>query len=215
MQGYAEHEALLIASCGPVDTAAWDRTPRPADVFDMKGVVDALLSDLRVPDVAMEAVYESSDLTQHHLTITAQGAPIGMIATLAPALTADYDLEQDVCIAELDWAAVIALAAPHLERRFTPVQRFPVVERDLAVVVDDATPAGAMLDAIRAAGEPLLNAADVFDLYQGKGIPEGQKSVAFTLRFGADRTLTDSEVDANMRAILTALQSNFDAELRG
>ncbi len=215
VQGYAEHEALLIASCGPVDTAAWDRTPRPADVFDMKGVVDALLRDLRVPDVAMEAVYESSDLTQHHLTITAQGAPIGMIATLAPALTADYDLEQDVCIAELDWAAVIALAAPHLERRFAPVQRFPVVERDLAVVVDDATPAGAMLDAIRAAGEPLLNAADVFDLYQGKGIPEGQKSVAFTLRFGADRTLTDSEVDAKMRAILTALQSNFDAELRG
>ncbi|NBB88060.1 MAG: phenylalanine--tRNA ligase subunit beta [Bacteroidetes bacterium] len=215
VSGYAEHEALLIASSGPVHSAAWDRAPRPADVFDIKGVVDALLRDLRVPDVSMEAVYEPTDLMQHHLAITAQGAPIGIIATLTSDLTADYDLEQDVCIGELDWAAVIALAAPHLERRHTPVQRYPVVARDLAVVVDDATPAGAMLDTIRSAGKPLLNTADVFDLYQGEGIPEGQKSLAFTLRFGADRTLTDAEVDAQMKDILQALQSTFDAELRG
>jgi len=94
------------------------------------------------------------------------------------------------------------------------VQRYPVVERDLAVVVDAATPAGAMLDVIRATGAPLLNAADVFDVYQGEGIPEGHKSLAFTMRLGADRTLTDAEVDAQMEAILQALRSTFDAELR-
>lgn len=214
VSGYAEHEALLVASSGPVGTTAWDQTPRSADVFDVKGVIEALLQELRVPDVAMTAVYEPTDLTQHHLTITAQGAPIGMIATLTADLTAAYDLEQEVCIAELDWAAIVALAAPHLERRPTPVQRYPVVERDLAVVVDAATPAGAMLDVIRATGAPLLKAADVFDVYQGEGIPEGQKSLAFTMRLGADRTLTDAEVDAQMEAIVKALRSTFDAELR-
>lgn len=214
--GYAEHESLLIASTGITTQAGWDTRAQHADIFDLKGVVESLLEELRIPDVSMEPVYDSTDLTKHHLRITAfDGARyIGVIAELSDELAEAYDQESAVCAAELDWSALVELAAPHLERSYEPVSRFPVVERDLAVVVDEATPAGAMLDEIRNTGEPLLKHAGIFDLYDGKGIPDGKKSIAFTMRFGADRTLTDAEVDEQMTRILRQLEEAFGAVLR-
>jgi phenylalanyl-tRNA synthetase beta chain len=88
------------------------------------------------------------------------------------------------------------------------------VERDLAVLAGAGQPVGPMVETIRTTGAPLLNTVDVFDVYEGEGIEEGTKSLAFTLRFGADRTLTDDEVDEQMRAIVDKLQAEHGAQLR-
>jgi phenylalanyl-tRNA synthetase beta chain len=99
-------------------------------------------------------------------------------------------------------------------RNYEPVSRFPVVDRDLAVLVHTDQPVGPLQATIRDAGAPLLRRVDVFDVYTGEGIDEDTKSVAFTLRFGADRTLTDEEVDAQIDTIVDALEQDHNARLR-
>ena len=214
--GYAEHEALLIALSGPHAPTGWDTAPRDTDVFDLKGIVERLLADLPLPDVSMDVADDpDSDVEAYHLRIQSGETPIGHLAQGTHAVAEAHDLETPVFVAEFDWDAITALAAPRLRTTVAPVSRFPVVERDLAVLVAADQPVGPLLEAIRTTGAPLLQHADVFDLYEGEGIGDEEKSVAFTLRFGANRTLTDDEVDAVIDAIVQALERSVGATLRG
>ncbi len=88
------------------------------------------------------------------------------------------------------------------------------MDRDLAVLAPADQPVGPMQATIRDAGAPLLRRVDVFDVYEGEGIEDNTKSVAFTLRFGADRTLTDDEVDGQIDTITDALDRKHNARLR-
>ena len=213
--GYAEHEALLVALTGPHAPTGWDTDPRDADFYDLKGIVERLLDDLPLPDVSMEvADTPDAEVETYRLRVCSGETPIGHLAQVTPDVAAAHDLETPVFVAEFNWDAITAKATPHLRTTVEPVSRFPVVERDLAVLVAEEQPIGPLLDTIREHGAPLLQSADVFDLYAGEGIPDGQTSVAFTLRFGADRTLTDDEVDAIIDAVIEALESSFGATLR-
>ena len=214
VSGYAEHESLLIAMSGPAQTGGWDVEERLVDLFDLKGVVAALFETVRLPDLEFTPVHEPTDVSTHHLTIRSGGAPVGVLARVAPSVAGDFDLDDAVFVAELNWDLVVEKAASRLHRRFVPVSRYPVVERDLAVVVDRSQPVGPLMEAIRTAAGDLLQDVDVFDLYEGEHIGEGRKSVAFSLRFGADRTLLDDEVDERVRSAVEALRRDHGAELR-
>ena len=105
-----------------------------------------------------------------------------------------------------------ALEQPQLE----PLARFPGLDRDLALVLDRDTPHEGVAAAIRDAAGTLLERVALFDLYQGPQVPEGKKSLAYTLRFRApDRTLTDAEADDAMSRITAAVRSGLGALVRG
>ena len=217
--GYSEHPALLVALSGPHAPTGWDTEPRDADLFDLKGTVETLLEDLRVPDRRVRprdagAVDEAPPVTQHHIDVAAGDTPLGTVARVRDDVAADFDLDTPVFVAEFHWAALVGSATAEQHRDYEPVSRFPVVDRDLAVLVPANQPVGPLQRAIREAGAPLLRRVDVFDTYAGAGIDEDTKSVAFTLRFGADRTLTDEEVDARLDAIVERLAANHGARLR-
>ena len=212
--GYREHESFLMGMSGPRGAAAWDAAPPPADFFDLKGEVEALLDALRIPDATMTPAPTATPLTAYHVEVHGGGERLGVVARLSDELAEAYDLKEPVFFAELNWRSLVRLAAPHLRVRYAEVSRFPVVERDLAVLVERDRPVGPMLDAIRAAGGRLLREATVFDLYEGERIGPGRKSVAFALRFGADRTLTDAQVDRRIAAIVERLRKEHGAELR-
>jgi phenylalanyl-tRNA synthetase beta chain len=212
--GYAEHEALLIALSGPASRTGWDTPAREADLFDLKGTVEALLETLGLQDVAMTPAYAETSLTGYHLTLTAGETVLGHLARLSDEQADASDLRAPVYFAELDWEALVQQALPTLDVRYAPVSRFPVVARDLAAVVARETPVGPLLATIRAAGRPLLREAAMFDLYVGEPLAPDQKSVAFTLRFGADRTLLEEEVEAALAVILAALRDQHGAVLR-
>ncbi|WP_263840847.1 phenylalanine--tRNA ligase subunit beta [Salinibacter sp.] len=217
--GYSEHPALLVALSGPHAPTGWDTEPRDADIFDLKGTVETLLDDLRVPDRRVRprdagAVDEAPPVTQHHIDVAAGDTPLGTVARVRDDVAADFDLDTPVFVAEFHWAALVGSATAEQHRDYEPVSRFPVVDRDLAVLVPANQPVGPLQRAIREAGAPLLRRVDVFDTYAGAGIDEDTKSVAFTLRFGADRTLTDEEVDARLDDIVERLAANHGARLR-
>lgn len=213
--GYAEHDSLILAASGPSGRSGWNHEPHTVDFFDLKGAVETLLDTLHIPDVQMTAAYEPTSVTAHHLALTSGDTPLGIVARLSDEMAAASDLKAPVFFAELDWSTLVGLATPHVERSYTLISRYPVVDRDIALIVNRDEAAGPMMATIREAGAPLLQGVDVFDLYEGEHIGEGKKSVAFALRFGADRTLTDQEVDERIAAILKQLEQQHDAVLRG
>ncbi|MGI9174242.1 MAG: phenylalanine--tRNA ligase subunit beta [Rhodothermales bacterium] len=213
--GYAEHESVLLALSGPRREARWDTSAEEVDFFDAKGAVEALLEALRIPDVVMTPHDHATPLMAYHLSVRSGETALGTVARLSDGVAGDLDLSAPVYFAELDWHRLTVLAERHQKPVYEPVSRFPVVERDLAVVVDRAQPAGALLNAIEEAGRPLLQDVSVFDLYEGDRLASGKKSLAFRLRLAAARTLKDKEVDKQIRRIVQALQDRFGAELRG
>ena len=215
VSGYDEHPALLIGLSGPHAPTGWDIDPREADVFDLKGTVEALLEDLRLPELTMTPRgTDESPITTHQLDIAAGGTPLGTLARVRDDVAEDFDLDAPVFVAEFNWATLVEQASAQLKRSYEAVSRFPVVDRDLAILVPADQPVGPLQATIREAGAPLLRRVDVFDVYEGEGIADDEKSVAFTLRFGADRTLTDEEVDETIQSIVGALEHRHAATLR-
>lgn len=128
-------------------------------------------------------------------------------------MAANYGIDGEVYCAELNFTALLRSLAP--ENLYTPLPRFPSVERDIAVVCDEALTVAEVEACIESAGGKLLKAVSLFDVYRGKGIPEGKKSLAFSLTLRADdRTLTDGDSEAVMNKILEQLESTLGAVLR-
>lgn len=213
--GFAEHEALIIGLSGPHAPEGWDVQPRLTDFFDLKGLLETLLATLHLSDrIALIPAETPAPTAAYQVNLVADGQVLGTLARLSDTLQEAYELRAPLYYAELNWDAFVALAYPVQQRRYQSFSRFPEVARDLAVLVDQDQPVGPLLETIRKAGGDLLRYVGIFDVYEGKRIPSGKKSVAFSLRFGANRTLTDEEVDACVATILQQLQQQFGAQLR-
>ncbi len=212
--GYAESESFLMAMSGAHANVAWDTHQRELDFFDLKGVIHHLLASLRIREYRVSEAHEQTDLTAYHMEVYSGNRRLGYMARLSDHYAQLNGLKSPVFFAELDWEALVLAATPNLIVKYRDVSRFPVVDRDLALVVDRTAPAGPMINTIKKAGRPLLQDVGVFDQYIGKGVDPSKKSIAFSLRFAADRTLTDKEVDAQVKAIIEQLARKHEATLR-
>ena len=141
------------------------------------------------------------------------GVQIGLLGQVHPLVARNYGIDAEIYAAELDFTALTTLVQP--EKTYHPLPKYPAVSRDIAVVCDEAVTVGALTDCIRKAGGKLLRDVRLFDIYRGKGIDDGKKSVAFSLTLRADdRTLTDSDSDGAVSAVMTALETAHGAKLR-
>ena len=141
-----------------------------------------------------------------------EGRQLGYLGELHPTVGVTLRVEGRLVAFEIDVEPL--LAASHIPRA-QPLPRFPAVQRDLAVVVEDHVAASSLLAAIEETGGDLLEMAWAFDEYHGSQVPEGHKSIAFTLTFRSpERTLTDAEVDKVMAEIKLALEKRFHARFR-
>ncbi|WP_420455645.1 phenylalanine--tRNA ligase subunit beta [Rubrivirga sp.] len=213
VEGYHEHTSLAVGMSGETPST-WNAPARPVDVYDLKGVVMDLLADLGIDEVE-ETPHPAPDaLTAYALDLSVGDVRLGRLGRVADAVADAADLTSELFVAELDWDALARLATRDQPPAYRPISRFPTVDRDLALVVPEAQPAAPLLRTIRQAGRPLLQDARVFDVYRGEGVPEGSKSLAIALRFGADKTLRDQEVDGRVRRIVKALEAQHQATLR-
>ena len=138
---------------------------------------------------------------------------LGVFGQVHPLVAQNYGIDGEVYCAELNFTTLLTLLAP--ENLYQPLPRFPSVERDIAVVCDNALTAAEVEACIQSAGGKLLRSVKLFDVYRGKGIPEGKKSLAFALELRSDdRTLTESDSTEVMTAILDKLESALGAILR-
>ena len=198
-----EPKMLVLGAYGPGE-----------DFFTMKGQVEAILAGLRVKQPVYTAV--TGHPTYHSgrcAKVTVEGVDLGYLGQLHPLVAGNYDLEGEVYCCELDFTRMMGLRKP--APTYVPLPKYPAVTRDLAVVCDESrTVAQVESCMIRAAGKHLRHIR-LFDIYRGKGVAEGKKSMAFSLELRADdRTLTDGEVEADVARILAALQAELDTVLR-
>jgi phenylalanyl-tRNA synthetase beta chain len=192
---------------GDVLPEQWGEGARRTDFFDLKGDLERLFG--RSVD-ARSAVHPALHPGQS-AELWADGRAIGWIGTLHPRLVQAFGLAAAPVLFELDSSVLKQRTLP---RHATP-SRFPQVRRDLAFVLDVATPAAVLLDALHAAAPVQVRSIDVFDDYRGKGVPENQKSLAIRVVMqDTQRTLTDQEVEGAVQKLVDSALSRCNASLR-
>ena len=184
------------------------------DFYSLKGDIETIFEGLNAPTARFTA---KKDHPSYHpgrcATITMNGVEIGVCGQVHPLVAKNYDMDTPIYAAEIDFALLAEMLLP--KKTFTPLPKYQAATRDIAVVCEEAVTVAELEDTIRAAGNKLLREVKLFDIYRGKGVEEGKKSVAFSLTLRADdRTLTDSDVESVVTPILTKLEKDLGAKLR-
>jgi phenylalanyl-tRNA synthetase beta chain len=209
-----ERRSLACAWTGMAAAEHWSGSGRNVDFFDIKGVVERICE---VAGVAVETTSgQVSWLTPGRAaTASAQGTSVAVLGELARHITEAHGLPADpVYVADIDLDALDSLRAGS-ELRVAALPRYPSVTRDISVLVDNTLPSAALRQTIRDAAPSNVVRIVEFDRYQGKGIPVDKVSISYHLTFrSSDRTLTDSEVQAAMDAVLAALKERHAAVQR-
>jgi phenylalanyl-tRNA synthetase beta chain len=210
--GVSEGERLAAALTGPMGTGHPGER-HETDVFDAKGVLEAVLANLGVTEWRLG---DSAGWPLHpgrSATVLIGGSLAGIVGEVHPRAAAGYDLPGRAAVLELDVAALSAAASREVS--VADVPRFPPVRRDLAFLVDASVPAGSVADAVRTGGGDLLFAVELFDAFSGPPLPEGKKNLAFSVEFRApDRTLENEEVDGVVARIADLVRERTGGELR-
>ena len=180
--------------------------------YAMKSVLDAFLAALGAAPCSYQRGAQELFHPGRCAAVVLDGKQLGYIGELHPTVTSTFKIEGRLVAIEIDVEPTLAASRIH---RAQPLRRFPAVERDLAVVVEDHVAAGALLATIKEVGGDYLEQAGAFDEYHGPQVPEGHKSIAFTLTFRSpERTLTDAEVDKVMTDIKVGVQKKHKARFR-
>ncbi|MBB3182688.1 phenylalanyl-tRNA synthetase beta chain [Halomonas fontilapidosi] len=207
------HQTPMLGAlvCGPREPEGWNSGREPVDFFDLKGDLESLLS-LGEPHAWRFEPGEHPALHPGQCArILHRGEEAGWIGTLHPAVRASLGLKVDALLFEVRLDALTQGRVP----AFTPLSRHPEVRRDLAFVVDEGLPVQSLLDTIRAQAGEWLVESHLFDVYQGKGVPAGRKSVALGLTWQhPSRTLNDDEINQLVDAIVAESRQHLGAELR-
>ncbi len=203
-----------FAAAGSLHRAHWSEKPRPADFFDGRGVVEAVLSALGAPRARFEASAVPGFLHPGQgAWVVSNGKPPGYVGVLHPDLAAPLDARSKVVVGELDLDGLLAAGPEALA--VSPLPRFPEVARDLSVVCGAAQTAEELVDLVERSGGPHLAAVTVTDRYEGPPLPPGQVSLTLRLRFQhPERTLTGAEVQEFVAGVVDAL-SQAGVEIRG
>lgn len=183
------------------------------DFYDLSGYAAALLDALHIEGYKMTAC--TDDPTFHPgraARISVGDTVLGTIGQLHPFVQSNYGFDCPVYAAELDMTKMFASVTP---AHFTPIPQFPPMERDLALLVDRELEALTLCETVKKYGGKHLESVTVFDVYTGKGVDDGKKSMAIRLLLRKpDATMTDTEADTIIKKILTKLQSELGATLR-
>jgi phenylalanyl-tRNA synthetase beta chain len=209
-----ERELVALAMTGSTPPH-WYEPEREGDVFDAKGALEALFGTLGITGWSLGGAAGAPFHPGRSAVVEVGEVPAGVIGELHPRVAAHLDFPDRVAVAELYVEILRANAAERVT--YAEIPRYPPVHRDLAFVVDAATSAGAVRMAIREAvsDRALTASVALFDVFTGAPVPEGKKSLAFSVDLRtADRTLTDDEADAAVQAVVARLAQDFGAELR-
>jgi phenylalanyl-tRNA synthetase beta chain len=203
---------LAIVLTGTRVAQHWSHKAEPVDFYDIKGYAEALADYYGLPVTFTETELGTFQNGQC-ATIDIGGVAAGRLGKVAAPVGKAFDIEHEVYLLELELDGLLRTAKP--KPQFQAIPSFPASLRDMAVLVNADVPAGSLQEAARIAGGKLLQSIDIFDVYTGKQVPTGKKSVALGLRFQSpEHTLTDKEVQKAWDKIFRHLQNQQGAELR-
>ncbi len=210
---HTEETHLAIGVCGAPEIRNWAQKSEDYDLFDLKGIIQDLgeavnLGQLRLERKEFPYLDEGGSFEVYF-----GDTLLGFAGEVSLRGRDAFDIELPVYFMEIDVGRLVPLFS--LSRVYKPLPKFPSVWRDIAVIVDEALPADKLLSTIYSSADSLLMKARLFDVYTGKQIDKGKKSLAFNLEFRSDeKTLTDEEVEPVFKNIINQLQTQYNAMLR-
>ena len=198
-----EPKMLLLGTYGAGET-----------FFTLKGELEAIFTGLRLHKAAYKALTNNPSYHPGRCaSISIDGEEVGVMGQVHPLVAQNYGIDTEVYCAEVNFTKLLAHQLP--AAAYTPLPKYPTVYRDLAIICQEADTVAQVEDVITASAGKLLRNIRLFDIYRGTGVPEGKKSMAFSLELRADdRTLTDADSEGVVTKVLAALKEKLGAELR-
>jgi phenylalanyl-tRNA synthetase beta chain len=213
-----EERRVAIAMTGLRNPAFWSGGEREAkcDVFDLKGVLESFLEQLGLRGMSFARRAESTAMFLESATIQLGKNTLGEFGQLSPAVARENDLRDAVLLAELNLDVVLSLARRNASvKTFKPLPAFPAIRRDVAMLVPEAATHEAVLNAVKTAKPQNLERVELFDVFRGKNVPEGSKSMAYAFTYrSAEKTLTDAEVNTAHEKLVAQFKQSLQAVIR-
>ncbi len=213
---------LSIAMTGARNPGFWsgDNRDESCDIYDLKGAVDEFLERFGVYGIRFVAQPQSTDEESMKKALFIESAElrmgkqcIGRIGTISPWIQKEIDARSSIYMAELDLGVLLQRRAG--SRSFKKLPNFPAVQRDIAMFVDESETHESISKAIQQAKAPFLESVELFDVFRGDTVPEGQRSVAYELTYRSpDKTLTDNEVQQSHEKVLKQLRAKVKGTIR-
>ena len=209
--GYDENKHLTLTVTGNRFQESWTQAQKPSDFFMFKGYVNLIFSRLGINKIQTQPV--TNDIFAEGLAYTLGNETLAEMGTVKKSVLKHFDIKQEVFFADFNWAAVIKIVSGKI--KFSEISKFPEVRRDLALLVDSSVSFESIYNIARQTEKSLLKEINLFDVYEGKNLPEGKKSyaVSFTIQDNA-KTLTDEQIDKIMGKIRQNLEAQAGAQLR-
>ena len=211
-----ENRSIAIAITGQRAQNFWSGDDRNAkfDAYDLKGLVEEFIEQFGLRGVMFGKRAESTALFLESAAVTLGGKlPLGELGQLLPTLAKKYDLRDAVFLAEFNLDML--LSKRNASKSFKALPQFPSSRRDVAMLVPEAITHEAVLQSVKQAKAANLETVELFDVFRGKGVPDGQKSLAYAFTYrAADKTLTDADVNSAHEKVLETLKTQLKVELR-
>lgn len=209
--GYDEPKHLTLFVSGNRNAESWTNPQKPSDFFLFKGYVSSVLERLGITKIQNKPA--ASDVFAEGIAIASGNDTLVEFGTVKKSILKHFDIKQEVFYADFNWNLILKLIGSKI--KFTDIPKYPEVRRDLALLVDETVAFDAIYNIARQTEKSLLKAVNLFDVYQGKNLPEGKKSyaVSFTLQ-DSTKTLTDEQIDKIMSKLLKNMENELGASLR-
>ncbi len=204
--GHSEKKHLTLFTTGNRIAESWTTPQKPSDFFLFKGYVSAILERLGISKT--QNIPFSNDIFAEGIAFALGNDTLVEMGTVKKSIVKHFDIKQEVFYAEFHWDLVLKLLSNKV--KFTAIAKYPEVRRDFALLVDANVAFESIYKVAVQTEKSLLKDINLFDVYEGKNLPEGKKSyaVSFTIQ-DTTKTLTDVQIDK----IMGKLQSNFESEL--
>ena len=209
------HEPERVAGmiAGNLGAGVYGDPLRPADFFDIKGIVEGMLDRCGLSDYTITHTEHPAFHPGRRSEICIEDKTLCVFGEAHPEVLENYDLPNKAYLFELDFERLVEVVEPM--KQFEPIPIYPSVNRDLAIVLDADMPASCPIEIIESAGGDLVFSLHLFDVYTGEQVPEGKKSLAFAIEYrSTTETLTDEIVDRVHGGILERLEQELGATLR-
>lgn len=203
---------VLTGARHPLFWAGEDREAA-CDIFDLKGILEEFLELFGLRGISFVKRAAGSELYLEAADIVLGKQPLGELGQLPPALARKYDVRNAVLLAELNLDLLLARRNP--ARSYKPLPQYPAIRRDVAMLVPETVTHDAVLQAVRQAKAPDIETVELFDVFRGKNVPAGQKSMAYAFTYrSAAATLTDNQVNAAQQKLVDYLKTALQATVR-
>jgi phenylalanyl-tRNA synthetase beta chain len=211
---YSETLRLSVLITGMNHAESWMEPQKPSNFFDIKQVVESLISRLRLPRNLFNFSSFTDSLFEAGLEYRIDDEILIRLGQLTSSTTTMFDIKKPVFWADLAWERLLGFI-PNKSLTYQPIPKFPAVRRDLALIVDKSVLYAEIEQAARQTAGQLLSAINLFDIYTGDKIPSGKKSYAISfVLVSPEKTLTDKEIDQTMERLINTFGNQFGAMLR-